>query len=308
MRQPVPAQARLESLCLALLVLVLAVFPTAAPGAEVLHGQGLLWRIERQDAPPSHVFGTVHSADPQVVDLPPPVADALAASADVVLEVVQTDETSDRTLRAGLLRSDQDLRSILGEDLFERVAVVGDRYGLPAPQLRRFKPWPLIMLFSVPHSELARRAARDSEPLDALLQHRAEAAGVAVHGLETADEQIEVFEGLAMESQIALLEATVADNGRIDEWWRELKRLYLERDLAAIYRIMREQAGALDEELGSAFVERLVDRRNLRMVRRLAPHLAKGRAFVAIGALHLPGGQGVLAQLERQGYRVTRVY
>jgi hypothetical protein len=163
MRWPVPAQARFKGLCLSLLVLVLAALPTAAPAAEVLHGQGLLWRIEREDTPPSHVFGTVHSADPQVVDLPLPVADALAASADVVLEVVQTDETSDRTLRAGLLRPDQDLRSILGEDLFEQVAVVGNRYGLPAPQLRRFKPWLLIMLFSVPHSELARRATRESE-------------------------------------------------------------------------------------------------------------------------------------------------
>lgn len=309
MRQPAAAEGRLKSLCLTLwLVLVLAASPAGALDAEVLHGQGLLWRIERQDAPPSHVFGTVHSADPQVIDLPAPVEKAFAAAADVILEIVQTHETSDRAMRAGLLRPDQDLRSIVGRELFEQVTVIGRRYGLPASQLRRFKPWPLIMLFSVPRSELALRASMDAEPLDALLQRRAEAAGAAVHGLETADEQIEVFEGLGMDGQIALLEAAVTDNPRIDEWWRELKRLYLEGDLAAIYGTMVEQAGDLDGELGGEFVARLVDRRNLRMVRRMAPHLAGGRAFVAIGALHLPGEQGVLALLEQEGYRITRIY
>jgi uncharacterized protein YbaP (TraB family) len=36
--------------------------------------------------------------------------------------------------------------------------------------------------------------------------------------------------------------------------------------------------------------------------------LKEGSAFVAIGALHLSGKRGVLAELERRGWRVTRVY
>jgi hypothetical protein len=44
------------------------------------------------------------------------------------------------------------------------------------------------------------------------------------------------------------------------------------------------------------------------MVERLRPRLAEGGAFVAVGALHLPGEEGILRLLERQGYRVTRLY
>jgi uncharacterized protein YbaP (TraB family) len=44
------------------------------------------------------------------------------------------------------------------------------------------------------------------------------------------------------------------------------------------------------------------------MVERLQPLLQKGRLFVAVGALHLPGEQGILQQLEDMDYRVTAVY
>ncbi|MGH6944671.1 MAG: TraB/GumN family protein, partial [Geminicoccaceae bacterium] len=36
--------------------------------------------------------------------------------------------------------------------------------------------------------------------------------------------------------------------------------------------------------------------------------LMRGAAFVAVGALHLPGEQGILNLLARKGYTVTRVY
>ena len=57
-----------------------------------------------------------------------------------------------------------------------------------------------------------------------------------------------------------------------------------------------------------AFTEQLIDDRNDHMVERMLPRLAEGKAFIAVGALHLPGERGILKQLEDQGYRVTRVY
>jgi uncharacterized protein YbaP (TraB family) len=44
------------------------------------------------------------------------------------------------------------------------------------------------------------------------------------------------------------------------------------------------------------------------MADRMQARLNEGRAFVAVGALHLYGDRGVLALLERRGWSVTRVY
>lgn len=48
--------------------------------------------------------------------------------------------------------------------------------------------------------------------------------------------------------------------------------------------------------------------RNSRMVERMQDYLHKGNAFIAIGALHLPGEKGVLHLLEQKGFTVTAIY
>lgn len=48
--------------------------------------------------------------------------------------------------------------------------------------------------------------------------------------------------------------------------------------------------------------------RNRRMVERMARHVNQGGAFVAVGALHLSGENGILRLLEKRGYKVSRVY
>jgi uncharacterized protein YbaP (TraB family) len=53
--------------------------------------------------------------------------------------------------------------------------------------------------------------------------------------------------------------------------------------------------------------ERLINDRNRRMVERMLPWLREGSAFVAVGALHLAGPEGILRLLSDRGYRVTRV-
>jgi uncharacterized protein YbaP (TraB family) len=44
------------------------------------------------------------------------------------------------------------------------------------------------------------------------------------------------------------------------------------------------------------------------MVDRLLPHLQEGAVFAAVGALHLPGEEGMLNLLRQKGYRVERLY
>jgi uncharacterized protein YbaP (TraB family) len=49
----------------------------------------------------------------------------------------------------------------------------------------------------------------------------------------------------------------------------------------------------------------LIDRRNALMAERIIERMDEGKLFVAVGAAHLPGEQGIVRRLRAAGYRLT---
>ncbi len=293
---------------LAGLALLLSLASPLTPAAgERPFGEGLLWRVERAGQAPSHVFGTMHTADRQVVALPQAVRDTLDGAGSLVLEIVMTEQVRGELAQAMVLPEGKALGAIVGPERFERVLHAGTRYGLPRAQLRILKPWALTMFFSLPPSEFQRQAA-GGVPLDQVLQDSARNRGTALHGIETPAEQMAIVAELPEPTQLALLDAAIDTNPRIEPLFDAMKTAYLNRDLSALHRLADEMSEGTDQDLQKLFLERMVDSRNERMVKRIASHLAEGNAFVAVGALHLSGERGILNLLKKQGYQVSRVY
>ena len=136
---------------------------------------------------------------------------------------------------------------------------------------------------------------------------RAQEAGKPLHGLETIDEQLEVFEGLPLEDQVALLRDAVEQFAGIDALHAALLAAYKRQDLAALLAISEAEMADADQRLAREFQRRLIVDRNRRMAERMEPYLEQGAAFVAVGALHLPGEQGLISLLRQRGYSVRAV-
>ncbi len=60
-----------------------------------------------------------------------------------------------------------------------------------------------------------------------------------------------------------------------------------------------------NNNLSQRLRDALIDQRNLHMLNRMIPKLKKGRSFIAVGALHLPGKNGLLNLLRQKGFVVT---
>lgn len=290
---------------LAFLLLLVALVPSRAD--EIVHGQGLLWRVESAGGTAIHLFGTIHSADPRVQHIPQPVLDAFDGDDTYTLEVILTKELELKFAQRMFLPHGRTLDDILGTKLFIETALAAKSYGLAPTQLRRLKPWGALTILSVPPSEFARLTAGEL-PLDGWLQHEAFKRGKKVHGLESIDEQIEVFNGMSEELQVAILRTAVDQAPEIESIFEELIQSYLARDTAKLYRLMERDKGDLSEAQYAEFLERTLFRRNGVMAQRMERELATGSAFVAVGALHLPGERGLLSLLEQAGYRVRRLY
>jgi hypothetical protein len=279
----------------------------ATEGAETPFGKGLLWRIERSSAPASHVFGTIHLTDPRVTELPAPVAAAFDKSRKLAMEVVLEDDMPVRMARFMTLGRGRTLDEVLGNELFLRLIVVTETYGIPEPALRRLKPWAAMTVIAVPREEQERRAA-GRLALDLVLDARARQRAMPVIGLEKLEEQLAVFDGLPEADQVALLRQVVDTHGELAAVSGEMIGYYLKRDIGGLLDWMARKSAGDDPRLRRIFLDRLLIGRNQNMSARAEPLFAEGGAFVAVGAGHLPGGKGLLSLLSARGYRITRVY
>jgi hypothetical protein len=293
---------------LAFLIVLVGVFGSRAALAEALpYADGVLWRVELAEGLPSHVFGTVHSSDERITALPPSVAEIFDHAERIAIEVLVDTPAVLRLSQAMLLPSGERLDALLTQTQLARLEAAAARFKMPMGMVTRFKPWGAMLLFSVPPEEHLRTAA-GLKPLDESLRARAEAAGKPVSGLETIDEQIATLDGMTREDQLAMLDLTLAQAPEIERIFAALRDAYLARNLAAVYDVLQAADGADPTGAVARCQQRLVVERNRRMVERMASLLREGGAFVAVGALHLPGEEGILKLLAKQGYTVTRVY
>jgi hypothetical protein len=289
-----------------LVLIALLLVPLEAAAQSLRFGQGLLWVVEKDGQPAGHVFGTFHSADPDVLAVPPPVTAALAASRVLVVEVVLTAEGVRSFASATTLRRGQYLDDLVTPDLFQRVLAAGERRGLHVGQINRLKPWAAALIVTRP-SGAQTRQARDPV-LDDWLVQQARAHNKPVYSLELAAEQAAVFDGLPIDHQIAILRAAVDKRAHAKGPMAEIKALYLRQDVEGILTLAKRETTARDLMLSQMLDERLFTIRNRRMAARALKYFERGGAFIAVGAGHLPGEEGVLALLEQRGYRVARAY
>lgn len=275
----------------------------AAQSTHDSFDRGLLWRVEKQDSEPSYLFGTVHLADKRVTTLPEAVKKQLDAAQSFTMEVA-LDPSSISELAARMIYSDgRDLPAVAGEELFGKVVPLLAGVGVPQEFARRFKPWAVMLMLVMPRQD-------PEQALDQMLLRAARQQNKTLHYLETVDDQVAAFEGMTAADQVALLRHTVETHSEQAAQTGKLLEAYLQRDLGLMWRI--SEAGSADrpdlKPVNEVFAQRLLFDRNSRMVERMQPQLRQGRAFIAVGALHLYGDRGILSLLQQEGYRIVRIY
>ena len=180
------------------------------------------------------------------------------------------------------------------------ITILSGQDAAKARAIRHMKPWAVMMAFS---------GAPEGRGLflDMALQLEATRRDKPTYGLETMQEQIAVFNGMSLDDQVVLLRDAVQTASMTGDAIEELAQAYLKRDLAALLALQDKYKPA-DSRVYAEMMRRLLTARNHNMAERLHERLQEGNAFIAVGALHLPGENGLLQLLRAAGYQLTRVY
>ena len=127
------------------------------------------------------------------------------------------------------------------------------------------------------------------------------ARGKQVVELEGAAGQLSLFDAMPEAQQRAMLNAVLRDAGQGDD--STLAEAWRKGDFAAIEAETRR--GMLADP---GLREVLFTSRNRAWAEKLTARLARGeRVFVAVGAAHMAGPDGLAAMLAARGFKVVRV-
>jgi uncharacterized protein len=286
----------------------------AADGTE--NANAILWRVEKAGGARSHLFGTMHLTDARINALSPGVRAAMEDSRRLILELEDVSPggfmklltTGPQMVQLMLFTDGRRLDQLLGADDYRRIMDVLSRSGVPPQIGGAFRPWVATLMLSVSACE-QRRMGAGLLPLDANLAKDAEKRGIKAEGLETLESQLRALASVPEGDQIEMLKAGVRFYDRIDDLLETMIQLYLRRQLGAIWPLqlaLAEKVGVPAKAFDSA-EKSLLATRNLEMRDKALGMLDEGGAFIAVGALHLPGKQGLVTLLREAGYTVTAV-
>jgi uncharacterized protein len=228
--------------------------------------------------------------------VPPVAREKLAAAPALAVEVDL--ETADPmvVLNKALLPEDQSLDKLLGPEAFSRLRDYV-RGVMPLLVLERVRPWFAANLAIVKAS--AGQLQRDV--MDVALLKQSRAAGKRLVFLETLLEQLEMMDNV-MDAN-----AVIALTKDLDNLTKEIQAMtvaYRKGDVAALEAMLSESANG---EFSREQFRALFGARNERWVPLVEKLAAEGGGFVAVGAGHLLGKDGIVPLLRARGHRVTRV-
>lgn len=273
---------------------------------EIPFGKGRLWKVTSPQGISSYVFGTVHTANPKVLQIPGIIMEAFNRSHTIVLELSTGDQLVFDAAAAMFGGPGYSLQRTIPAPLFKTSVQYIKKYGIPPELLDNLKIWAVAITLSLPPEKRQNKGPLTF--LDKELEKLGKKLGKGIFPLEKPAEQLGLFDTLPLSVQTEYLQQVVKDHPNVEEQIAELTQFYLSGNTGWIYCKVENDLQGTSEAFKSFMREDLLNIRNAKMVDRSLPKLSKGGLFIAVGALHLPGKKGILSLLKNKGYRISKEY
>ena len=267
----------------------------------------LLWKVSDADNS-VYLLGSMHLLTEADYPLASAVDAAFADSAQLVFEIApdQLDPAHlAQTMLHAATRSDgKTLQQSLPMPTWKALQAYAQTQGIVVAALQNYKAWFVALMVMMGESQKA--GVNPALGLDQHFMQRAAQAGKATAGLESAESQIALFDGMGAQAQLQFLQEALADAPHTQTQMDELLVAWRQADEAALERLglkdLRRDYPALYQSVNLAR-----NRAWLPRIEALLRDSHRDNALVVVGALHLLGDDGLVRQLVRKGYRVQRL-
>ncbi|MGY6628771.1 MAG: TraB/GumN family protein [Oceanicaulis sp.] len=269
-----------------------------------------IWRVASQGGD-VYLFGTVHILPPQLDWRTDVIETALAGSDRLYFEVDVLSPESQAEMTAlipqlGMNAPGVTLSALVSEEARANLALMAERLGAPPGALEAsvdpLQPW--LAGLTVAILQIQAAGYEPTSGVEYRLKASAEEAGIGFGYFESVEQQLRFFADMPIETQIADFEIGLAqaleDPGLLDR----MVDAWAVGDTDVLDTIMNESMRAGSGEL----YEVLIVQRNQNWIPLIEDILESGEsAFIAVGAGHVTGPQGIVSLLQARGHTVERI-
>lgn len=297
-----PTDMKQSFIITAIFGLLVSLSPAAhAQTAKEAPVSSLLYKISGKDlAKPSYVFGTFHAVcQADMVPLEK-LTSYLDLSDQLVLEVDLDDPTEMAAVTSGMLMpAGKTWKDLLKPSEFAKVDdMMKDLRGLSAEQVKTVKPTFVSLLALTSPKALG----CTPDAYDLSLMKAAVAKKKDVVGMESMASQMQVLDSRPMDTQVKELYELALDTKKSISQMKELMAAYKKQDPDLLFELSISHL-AVDKN----FQALLLDNRNIAWIPKIETAISAKPSFVAVGAGHLGGKNGLISLLRSKGYDVTPV-
>lgn len=273
--------------------------------ATVADASGLAWRVTAPTGGHLFLVGTVHAARPDFYPLPAHITNAFGAADTLVVEVDTTAVDPAAAARFGrdfgTLTDGRTLEDILGTDDWRRASEWGRQLGVPLHRLSRMRPW--LAAVTLVSLEIRRAGLDASLGMEMHFTSRAVERNMPIVELETLAEQLSALSNLSPAAETEFLQQSLTTPDEFAASVNNIVDSWIAGDTDAMQRVLEDSYEGADE-----IYDAVMRARNNRWLPAIEQMLNSDQVhFVAVGALHMVGEDGLVRLLEERGYSVERL-
>jgi len=253
-----------------------------------------------------YLGGTIHLLSERDYPLPEAFQTAYSRTDNVVLEVdvqgMEAPELQQKLLNAISYQDHRALSNVLDREVYSQLDELLQARNLPIAVFDKFTPAGAIM--SITQFELQRLGLVGEEGVDLHFAKRASQDGkVALH-LETVDEQLSFIQSMNQLEPNAVIKSGIEEIESIKEVWKDLLSAWRSGDLAKLEELGIDE---MQEQFPNLYQTMLANRNRawLKDIDRLMNNQEK--EFILVGALHMAGEDGLIAELKSMGFKVEQL-
>lgn len=288
---------------LALGVVLAAFFAGAACATPP---QPMLWKVSKGEST-VYLLGSMHFLKDNDYPLSADVNAAYKDAEKLVFEIAPDEMNSPAammlTLQHGMYHDpNRKLQDDLPASTWKELVAYGAQNKLPEAALQKFEPWMASLTMIAIETE--KMGMKPDMGLDMHFMQMASADHKPTAGLETVDQQLAIFYNSPLKLQQDMLSQSLEEIADFSKEMNEEHDTWRRGDDRGMLADAKKEFAKYPD-----LYQKLLAQRNRNWIPQIEKMLNGGKddTLMIVGALHLPGPDGVVHLLQQKGYTVERI-